>query len=121
MQALSPHQIARGSTLISVNFQVAGSVGTALMSVILTNQFNRSPSIAAVNQLTQRAAARHGVRVAQSAIPPPDLTTNVVHEMSRAYTLVFVVAVVLVASTYIPAMFLPRKPVTFPRPADPVL
>jgi DHA2 family multidrug resistance protein len=121
MQTLSPHQIARGSTLISVNFQVAGSVGTALMSVILTSQFNRSPSIAAVNQLTQRAAARHGVRAAPSAIPPPDLTTNLLNEMSRAYTLVFAVAVVLLAWTYIPAMFLPRKPVAGPRPADPVL
>jgi MFS transporter, DHA2 family, multidrug resistance protein len=116
MQALNPHQIARGSTLISVNFQVAGSVGTALMSVILTNQFNRSQDISAANQLAAReaTAARHGVRMDPSTIPPrtlaPDFTTNVLHELSRAYTLVFVVAVVLVAFTYVPAVFLPRQP-----------
>jgi MFS family permease len=116
MQALNPHQIARGSTLISVNFQVAGSVGTALMSVILTNQFNRSQDISAANQLAAReaTAARHGVRMDPSAIPPrtlaPDFTTNVLHELSRAYTLVFAVAVVLVAFTYVPAVFLPRQP-----------
>ena len=117
MQALSPHQIARGSTLVSVNFQVAGSVGTALMSVILTNQFNRSQNISTFNRLAARqaTAARHGTRLDQSAIPPqalaPDFTSNVVHELSRAYTVVFVVAVVLVVSTFIPAMFLPRKQV----------
>jgi DHA2 family multidrug resistance protein len=116
MQTLSPDQIARGSTLISVNFQVAGSVGTALMSVILTDQFNRSQNISAANQLAAReaTAARHGVRLDPSAIPPrtlaPDFTTNVLHELSRAYTVVFVVAVVLVALTYIPAAFLPRQP-----------
>jgi hypothetical protein len=35
----------------------------------------------------------------------------VLHELSRAYTVVFVVAVVLVVSTYVPAVFLPRSQV----------
>ncbi len=45
IQSLGPTQVARGSTLINVNQQVAGSVGTALMSVILTKQFNDSPRV----------------------------------------------------------------------------
>jgi hypothetical protein len=31
VQTLAPHQVARGSTLITVNRYVANSVGTALM------------------------------------------------------------------------------------------
>lgn len=60
VQALAPHQIARGTTLMSVSHQVGGSMGTALMSMILTNQFNRSPNIVAANKLAalhQKAAA----------------------------------------------------------------
>jgi hypothetical protein len=36
--------------------------------------------------------------------------SNVSHDLSHAYCFVFVVAVVLVALTYIPAAFLPKKP-----------
>jgi hypothetical protein len=34
----------------------------------------------------------------------------VVHDLSHAYTAVFVIAVVLVVCTVIPASFLPKKP-----------
>ncbi|MEE2854152.1 MAG: DHA2 family efflux MFS transporter permease subunit [Actinomycetota bacterium] len=116
VQALAPHQIARGTTLMSVSHQVGGSIGTALMSMILTNQFNRSPDIVAANKLAalhQRAAV-DGVPVDRSAIPPrsldPGFSTNVVHDLSHAYTAVFVIAVALVVCTLIPAWFLPKKP-----------
>ncbi|MGD1169821.1 DHA2 family efflux MFS transporter permease subunit [Mycobacterium seoulense] len=116
VQALSLHQIARGTTLMSVSHQVGGSMGTALMSMILTNQFNRSDNIVAANKLAalQQKAAVTGVPVDQSAIPQQALGTNfwanVVHDLSHAYTAVFVIAVVLVVSTIIPASFLPKKP-----------
>ncbi|MCV7309496.1 DHA2 family efflux MFS transporter permease subunit [Mycobacterium paraffinicum] len=116
VQALTPHQIARGTTLMSVSHQVGGSVGTALMSMILTNQFNRSENIVAANKIAalQQEAAVSGVPVDQSAIPRQTLDAgfwaNVVHDLSHAYTAVFVIAVVLVASTIIPASFLPKKP-----------
>ncbi|APD83898.1 MFS transporter [Mycobacterium intracellulare subsp. chimaera] len=116
VQALAPHQIARGTTLMSVNHQVGGSMGTALMSMILTNQFNRSQNIVAANKvaaLHQRATV-DGVPVDQSAIPRqalvPGFWGNVVHDLSHAYTAVFVIAVVLVVCTIIPASFLPKKP-----------
>jgi EmrB/QacA subfamily drug resistance transporter len=119
VQALAPHQIARGSTLLSVLNQVGGSIGTALMSVILTNQFNRSENISAANRLAllRQSAARLGVpidKVDKSAIPKQAFAQNfvadVLHDLSHAYTAVFAVAVVLVASTLIPALFLPKKP-----------
>lgn len=116
VQALAPHQIARGTTLMSVSHQVGGSMGTALMSMILTNQFNRSENISAANKLAslQQKAAASGVPIDPAAIPrqalAPGFAGNVLHDLSHAYTEVFVVAVVLVVSTVIPALFLPKRP-----------
>lgn len=116
VQALAPPQIARGTTLMSVSHQVGGSMGTALMSMILTNQFNRSPNIVAANKVAalHQKAVVDGVTVDQSAIPRQSLATgfwgNVLHDLSHAYTAVFVIAVVLVVCTVIPASFLPKKP-----------
>ncbi len=116
VQALAPHQIARGTTLMSVSNQVGGSMGTALMSVILTNQFNRSENITAANKLAslRQQAATSGAPIDQSAIPrqtlTPNFSGNVLHDLSHAYTLVFVIACVLVVFTFIPASFLPKKP-----------
>lgn len=116
VQALAPHQIARGTTLISVSHQVGGSMGTALMAMILTNQFNRSEYIPAAHKLAalQQKAAATGAPVDPSAVPPqalaPGFAGNVLHDLSHAYTLVFVIALVLVAATVIPASFLPKKP-----------
>src|SRR5271156_1029566 len=118
VQALAPHQIARGTTLMSVSHQVGGSMGTALMSVILTNQFIRSENITAANKLAslRQKATVSGVPVDQSAIPrpslAPDFSSNVLHDLSHAYTAVFVIAGVLVVFTFIPAAFLPKKPAT---------
>jgi EmrB/QacA subfamily drug resistance transporter len=125
VQALAPHDIARGSTLISVNFQVGGSIGTALMSMVLTSQFNRSENISAANQLARidQNAARQGTSVDPAAIPQrtltPDYAANLLHDLSHAYTLVLVIAVALVATTLIPASFLPKTPAS-PRPEQPV-
>jgi len=116
VQALTPHQIARGTTLMSVSHQVGGSMGTALMSMILTNQFNRSENIAAAKALAtlQQSAASRGVPLDPSAIPrqtlAPDFSDHLLHDLSHAYTAVFAVAVVLVVCTIIPASFLPKRP-----------
>jgi EmrB/QacA subfamily drug resistance transporter len=116
VQALAPHEIARGTTVMSVSHQVGGSMGTALMSMILTNQFNRSENITAASKLAslQQKAAASGVPVDPSAIPrqslAPGFATNVLHDLSHAYTMVFVIAAVLVVSTFIPAVFLPKQP-----------
>lgn len=116
VQALAPHQIARGTTLMSVSHQVGGSLGTALMAMILTNQFNRSPDIVAANKLAalQQKAAISGVPVDPSQIPPeslaPGFSANLLHDLSHAYTTVFVVAVIVVAFTIVPAAFLPKRP-----------
>jgi EmrB/QacA subfamily drug resistance transporter len=118
VQALAPHEIARGTTLMSVSHQVGGSMGTALMAMILTNKFNRSQDIVAANKLAalQQKSAISGMPVDSSQIPreslAPGFSTNLLHDLSHAYTTVFVVAVLLVGFTIIPASFLPKKPAT---------
>src|SRR6202453_3640534 len=85
VQALTEHQIARGTTLMSVSHQVGGSMGTALMSMVLTNQFNRSENITTANRLAslQQKSVATGVPIDPSAVPrqslAPGFAGNVVH------------------------------------------
>jgi MFS transporter, DHA2 family, multidrug resistance protein len=103
--------------LNNVNQRVAGSIGTAVMSVILTSQINRSDALAAANKAAalQDAARTSGTPVDPAALPPevlsPDFAQQVAHDLSHAYTLVFVISTVLIAMAYLPTAFLPRTPV----------
>ncbi|WP_041303945.1 DHA2 family efflux MFS transporter permease subunit [Mycolicibacterium rhodesiae] len=121
VQTLAEHQIARGSTLIALTEMFASAVGSALMSVLLTNQLGRSENISAATTMAtlQHQAAETGMRVDPAAIPPPalapDFMATVQHDLSHAYTTVFGVAIVLIALTLIPAAFLPRKPASSTR------
>ncbi len=118
VQALAPDQIARGTTLMTVNQHLGGSIGAALMSVVLTSQFNSSENITAASQLAivQHKAAARGLPINPSALPrrtmSPAFAANVLHDLSQAYASVFALAVALVAATLIPAAFLPKKPAT---------
>ncbi|EUA25294.1 major Facilitator Superfamily protein [Mycobacterium intracellulare] len=118
MQALTPRQVARGTTLISVNQQVGGSIGAALMAVILTNQFNRNEALMAANEMAGVRPPAGKRSIDPSALPgqtmTPDLASHVSHHLAHAYTTVFVLAVVLVAFTVVPASFLPRRLATPP-------
>jgi MFS transporter, DHA2 family, multidrug resistance protein len=115
--SLAPHQVARGTTLMTVNQQVSGSIGASFIAVVLTNLLDRSEYIAAANRIAavQADATRRGVPVDPSALPrealAPDFTSHVVHDLSHAYTTVFVIALLLMLSTLIPASFLPKKSV----------
>ena len=86
------------------------------MSMVLTNQFNRSEKIAAANKIAalQQQAAATGLPVDQSLLPrqslAPGFSADVLHDLSHAYTVVFMIAVALVVCTIIPASFLPKGP-----------
>jgi EmrB/QacA subfamily drug resistance transporter len=116
VQTLAPNQIARGTTVISVNHQIAGSLGTAVMSMILTNQFNRSEYITAANKISslEEASAVRGVPINPSAIPPqslaPGFWEHAHSDYAHAYTTVFAIAAVFVALSLIPASFLSKRP-----------
>lgn len=85
------------------------------MSVILTNQFNRSDDIVAANQVAaiQEQAGRTGQPPA--ALPPqaltPDFLQKLAQDLSHSYFVVYAVAVSLALLVLIPASFLPKKPV----------
>jgi hypothetical protein len=116
VRRLAPHQVAGGSTLIHVNLQVAGSIGTALMSVILTSQFNRSQFIRAAGKVValKQELTKRGVQHYPSQLPPqvlaPGFMDHLTSDPSHAYTVVFVVALGFALTTLIPALFLPKKP-----------
>ncbi|WP_072806685.1 DHA2 family efflux MFS transporter permease subunit [Rhodococcoides yunnanense] len=86
LQTLTDHNVARGSTLMNIVQQTAGSIGTAVMSVVLTNQ----------------------LRNAVGATSP----TDALDISADAFGTTFMVALVLIVLTFVPAFFLPRKKVT---------
>lgn len=113
---LETREVAHGSTLFNVNHNAAAAVGTGLMSVLLTSMFNRSADIVAAHRADSIAeeAARRGVTPDLSKMPhqvfSPDFIEHVTRDLSRAYAVVFAVAAILVATTFIPVWFLPKKP-----------
>jgi DHA2 family multidrug resistance protein len=115
LQSLAPHQVARGTTLVTVNQQVSGSIGAALMAVVLTHLFTHNQALVTANKLVaaqQEASGQHvPIEASASAWQAlgPDFANTVTHGLSHAYTAVFVVAVALLALTIIPAAFLPMK------------
>lgn len=110
IQTLTQAQVARGSTLMNIVNQTAGSIGTATMSVILTNLLNGK-------QFAQLAiASRFDPRVAAKV--PASIIHEGLQQAAWAFSHTYIVAVVLCVLTLIPAYFLPRvKP---PVPVEPV-
>lgn len=115
VHTLNSSEVAHGSTLFNVNHNVAASVGTALMSVILTSSFNGSAAIAAARQADsiREQAARRGLSADLSGLPSqvraPDFPAHLADDLALSYTGVFGVAMVLTAMIAIPASFLPKR------------
>ncbi len=122
LATLSDNNIARGSTLMNITQQVAASIGTALFSVLLTNELQGHQSIAAAGALREAGddpaaiaaiAAKFGLSPDQLAA----LAAKAIPDMGDSFAFVFVVATVLVGLCLIPVLFLPRtKP---EQPVDP--
>ena len=104
MASLQQHEVARGSTMMNIVQQSAGSVGTAVMSVVLTNRV-----------LDDQAAATYmGVmqgRVPADQVPPPLLDAGR-EALAGAFGHTFTVALVLIVFCLVPAYFLPRQKVS---------
>jgi MFS transporter, DHA2 family, multidrug resistance protein len=112
VQALTPQQVARGSTLLSVNQHVATSASIALMSVILTSQFNRSETITTADKLgiLRGKGAKHAPPAPLHHEVSADFTARLMHDLAHSYSLVIAVAIVVVALALVPVAFLPNKP-----------
>lgn len=109
LASLTHDEVARGSTLMNIVQRVAGSIGTAVLSVILTNELLDKPAV----QLVKAAAADHSLAPKVT----PQILAQVPGQMSDAFSVTFVVALVLIATCILPALLLSRKP-TEDAPAD---
>jgi len=121
LATLTAHNVARGSTLLNITQQVAASIGTALFSVILTNQIKGSDFVAAGGALKAAGddpsaaaaiAEKFGLSQEQLAHLPALIKTD----LADSFATVFIVATILVGCCLIPAAFLPRTKVA---PVDP--
>ncbi|MDZ5661464.1 DHA2 family efflux MFS transporter permease subunit [Nocardioides sp. S-58] len=121
LATLTAHNVARGSTLLNITQQVAASMGTALFSVILTNELKGKESVAVAGAVREAGEDQTAVAAVleQFGLTPGQLDAvlaQVPTDMADAFATVFIVATVLVACCLIPAAFLPRKKVA---PVDP--
>ncbi|GAA2626011.1 DHA2 family efflux MFS transporter permease subunit [Paractinoplanes durhamensis] len=125
LRTLTSHEVARGSTLVNILQQIGGSIGTAIMSVILTSHLNGSAEIpGATNPATgepiteaQAAiAAQHGAQMQL----PPDILQRGLSFVADSFASTFWVGFILVLATFVPIAFLPRKkePATVATSAD---
>ena len=101
LASLSHQEVARGSTLMNIVQQAAASVGTAVMSVILTDQLLSKPAYQAGKAIQTDPS--------QAANFPPQLLAEIPSQMAEAFAFTFWVALVLILLTLIPAFLLPRK------------
>jgi EmrB/QacA subfamily drug resistance transporter len=105
--SLTDHQIARGSTMMNIVQQTGGSIGTAVMSVVLTNQVLASQTASAYSAVTQGAIPASKV--------PPSLLSAGRDALATAFGHTYIVGLVLVVLCVVPALFLPRRRVEAPK------
>ncbi|RIK12904.1 MAG: MFS transporter [Acidobacteria bacterium] len=105
LQTLTHQSVARGSTLMNIVQQAAGSVGTATMSVILSSRL-----------VTPAGAPEGGGQMDQAALDqmPAPVQESILTSLADAFATTFLVATVLMALAVIPALFLPRTRVKHP-------
>ncbi|GLX99740.1 MULTISPECIES: DHA2 family efflux MFS transporter permease subunit [Actinoplanes] len=116
LRTLTNHEVARGSTILNILQQIAGSIGSAIMSVILTEHLNDSAVVPGIPgpdgaPLTEAGLAIASVRdpaVAQQ-IPDPSILERGLQFVADSFGATFMIAFALVLLTLIPAFFLPRK------------
>jgi EmrB/QacA subfamily drug resistance transporter len=94
-QTLQRQQLARATTALNIIQRVGGSIGTALLSVVLTHQ------------LSSRLPGGGGLSGAQS-IPDAAARARIAPEIADAFGHTFVWAAAIVAIAAIPALLLPR-------------
>jgi EmrB/QacA subfamily drug resistance transporter len=101
LASLTHQQVARGSTMMNIVQQTAGSIGTAVMSVILTNRVLDSQEATAYSAVTQGVAEPDQVA--------PEVLTRGPAALADAFGHTWMIAVVLLVLCLVPALFLPRK------------
>ena len=101
LQTLKHAQIPRASTSLNIIQQAAGAIGTAVMSVLLTESIkNNLGGGAGVGNVSPEGGA--------SAIPP-EVRSQVAPQLADAFGSTFVWGLILLGVAFLPALFLPRS------------
>ncbi len=114
LRTLTSQEVARGSTLVNILQQIGGSIGSAIMSVILTSQLNKSDPIPGLTnprtgeQVTEAGAAIANQHGAQLPVEPTVIQRGL-EFVADSFATTFWVGFALVLATFIPIAFLPRK------------
>ena len=101
LKSLRAHEVARGSTLLNINQQIASSVGVALMSVLLTNHLQAS-------KLAGPAMASLHIPSLADKLPAAAIARGL-EDAANAFADTYWVAWSMILLTVIPALLLPRK------------
>ncbi|MGH1562082.1 DHA2 family efflux MFS transporter permease subunit [Mumia sp. DW29H23] len=122
LATLTDHTIARGSTLMNIIQQVAASIGTAVFSVVLTNQLKSGEKLGDLLQLPPGTpseitdASLANAAIGSRSVPElfdmlsgAGLLQRGFAEAADAFGVAFTLATILIGLTLIPAFFLPRK------------
>ncbi|MCG5447696.1 MULTISPECIES: DHA2 family efflux MFS transporter permease subunit [Micromonospora] len=117
LRTLSANDVARGSTLVNILQQIGGSVGAAVMSVILTNELNGSRPIPGLVDESGKPVTEAGLAIAAQQRPEllqqmpvdPSIIERGLDFAAKSFASTFWVAFALVVLTIIPAAFLPRR------------
>jgi hypothetical protein len=117
LRTLQAQEVARGSTLVNILQQIGGSVGAAVMSVILTNELNGSRQIPGLVDESGKPVTEAGLAIAAQQRPEllqqmpvdPSIIERGLDFAAKSFATTFWVAFALVVLTIIPAAFLPRR------------
>ncbi|WP_239021700.1 DHA2 family efflux MFS transporter permease subunit [Nocardioides jishulii] len=122
LATLTDHTVARGSTLLNIQQQVAASIGTAIFATLLTNFMQEKKSIQVAGEVAEAEArggdAAVGELFARLGLTPESfqsLVDKVPGDQAASFASVFVVATALVGLCLVPAFFLPREKVHAPK------
>jgi EmrB/QacA subfamily drug resistance transporter len=110
MGSLQQREVARGSTTMNIVQQAAGSVGTAVMSVVLTNRVLADPAAATYMGVMQGKVPADAV--------PPDVLAAGVSGLAGSFGFTFTVATILIVCCLVPAFLLPRQRIAASEPTS---
>lgn len=106
LASLKTSQVPDGSTLVNVIQQTSSSIGTAVITVIYTGLLTMSAGIAQLNNTMPSKLPKEFTELPKS-VQDQTIATGL-SDAANAFGNTFIVAVVLIAITFIPAFFLPR-------------
>ena len=107
LKTLRPENVARASTSLNIIQQVAASIGTAMLSVILFDQM-KDKIAQVMSQLPPPPPGTEATVPTSMQDVPEELRQIIAPPMADAYASTFVWALVLLAVSFLPALFLPR-------------